>query len=120
MKNTFWLILAVFLATGLRAQQTNLATPKPAPIDTPAAAPALTNTSPAATHTNATHLKAAEKKKSARKSSKPATAKNKTAQADLKTVPLIPGPAVVVANNVNVRGRPGLIGEVITHITKDQ
>src|ERR1041385_1351365 len=118
MKKTFWLSLAAFLAVALRAQQTtNSATP--APITTPAAAPALTNTSAAATETNASHQKA-EKKKSTRKTAKPAATKKKTVQPEVRTVPLVAGPAVVLANNVNVRGRPGLIGEVITHVTKDQ
>jgi uncharacterized protein YgiM (DUF1202 family) len=37
---------------------------------------------------------------------------------DLRTVPLIAGPAVVIASNVNVRGQAGLKGEVIGRLTK--
>jgi len=34
--------------------------------------------------------------------------------------PLIAGPAIVIASNVNVRGQAGLKGEVITRVTKGQ
>ncbi len=37
---------------------------------------------------------------------------------ELKTVPLVPGPAVVVASNVNVRGQAKLKSEVVTRVTK--
>lgn len=38
--------------------------------------------------------------------------------AELRSTPLRPGPATVVARNVNVRGRPGLKGEVVARVTK--
>ena len=37
---------------------------------------------------------------------------------ELKTTPLVPGPAMVVASNVNVRGQAKLKSEVVTRITK--
>jgi uncharacterized protein YgiM (DUF1202 family) len=39
---------------------------------------------------------------------------------ELKTVPLLAGPALVVASNVNVRGQAKLRSEVVTRITKGQ
>ncbi len=39
---------------------------------------------------------------------------------ELRTVPLVPGPAVVSARRVNVRGRAGLIGEVIGKLTNGE
>lgn len=50
-----------------------------------------------------------------------AAAKNaaaKKAAAELRSTPLVPGPASVIATNVNVRGRAGLIGEVLTKISQ--
>lgn len=50
-----------------------------------------------------------------------ATAKKAAAKKisdELRSIPLVAGPASVVASNVNVRGRAGLIGEVITRINK--
>jgi uncharacterized protein YgiM (DUF1202 family) len=43
-----------------------------------------------------------------------------SAASELRSIPLVPGPAVVVANRVNVRGRAGLIGEVIGKLTNGQ
>jgi uncharacterized protein YgiM (DUF1202 family) len=37
-----------------------------------------------------------------------------------KTVPLVPGPAVVEANNVNVRGQSKLKSEIVTRLTNGQ
>lgn len=51
---------------------------------------------------------------------KPAAAKPKKSPAgpELRSVPLVAGPAVVIASNVNVRGRSGLIGEVVSRLHK--
>lgn len=109
----FSLIQAV-LALGLLAQQATNPVPANAPapaIETPAAAPALTN---AASGTNAPTAKAAKKKKK----TVAETARKKAPGSELKTVPLVAGPAVVVASNVNVRGQAGLKGEVVTRLTK--
>lgn len=42
----------------------------------------------------------------------------KKAAAEVRSTPLVSGPASVIASNVNVRGRAGLIGEVLTKISK--
>ena len=47
-------------------------------------------------------------------------AKKKAPLPELKTVPLVPGPATVVASHVNVRGQAKLKSEVVTRLTKGQ
>ena len=39
---------------------------------------------------------------------------------ELKTVPLVGGPAIVVANHVNVRSRASLRGEILTRMTNGE
>jgi uncharacterized protein YgiM (DUF1202 family) len=116
MKMSLWLILGVGLSTGLLAQQvTNApAAGAPAAVAPVAASPADTAAAPAAKPKKKAPSKKAPKKSPQKKA---AAAK---APADLKTVPLIPGPATVVASNVNVRGQAKLRSEVITRITKGQ
>jgi uncharacterized protein YgiM (DUF1202 family) len=113
MKINFWCVLLAMLSTGLLAQQ--VTNPPPAqPIQTPATASAPAATAaPAAT--NAPAAKAEKKKKAPKKKAAP---KKKDAAAELKTVPLVAGPAAVIASNVNVRGQAGLKGEVISRLTK--
>jgi len=110
MKLNCWIILGAMLSTRLMAQQVTNAPPA-APIGTSAeainAAPAGTNASPG----QATAKKKSTKKKTAAKTKPPA---------ELKTVPLVPGPAVVDAQNVNVRGQPKLKSEIITRLTNGQ
>jgi SH3-like domain-containing protein len=62
---------------------------------------------------------APKKKKAAKKKTTRKTAARKPAP-ELKTVPLIAGPAVVSANHVNVRSKAGLVGEVITRMTNGE
>jgi uncharacterized protein YraI len=85
----------------------------------PAAAPAATLT-PATAKTNAPAAKAGKKKAAKKKVEKKAAAKKKAPAPELKTVPLVAGPATVVASNVNVRGQARLKSEVVTRITKGQ
>jgi uncharacterized protein YgiM (DUF1202 family) len=122
MKNNCWLILGAMLSTSLLAQQATNTTPS-APIETPAAAPAAT-LAPATATTNAPAAKAgkkkAGKKKAQKAQQKKAVVKKKEAAPELKTVPLVPGPAVVVASNVNVRGQAKLNSEVVTRVTNGQ
>ena len=110
------------LSTSLLAQQATNLTPS-APIETPAPAPAAT-LAPAAAKTNAPIAKAAKKstpkKKAAKAPSKKAAATRKAPLLELKTVPLVPGPAEVVASNVNVRGQAKLKSEVVGRVTKGQ
>ena len=114
MKKNCWLILGAMLSTSLLAQQATNLTPS-APIETPAAAPAAT-LAPTTVKTNAPVAKAGKKKAGKKK----AVAKKKAPAPVLKTVPLVPGPATVVASNVNVRGQARLKSEVVTRVTKGQ
>src|SRR6516162_7380089 len=97
MRLNCWIIL--MLSTPLLAQPVPDAPPA-APIGT--AATDITNPPAATTNAPAT---TATKKNSTKKK---AATKKKEAGAELKTVPLVPGPAVVDAQNVNVRGQPKL------------
>jgi uncharacterized protein YgiM (DUF1202 family) len=124
MKLNFWLLCGTMLSTGLLAQQvTNL--PPAAPLATPAAGSMGTNaaagqgtvsSTSTASGTNAPAAKPAKKKAASKKT----TAKKKVAGAELKTVPLIAGRAVVIASNVNVRGQAKLKSEVLGRLTKGQ
>jgi len=108
MKMNYWPFLAVAVSTSLLAQP---ATNTPAATGaTPAEAVA-----PAATPTNAPAAKADKKKK---KKAEKSAAKKKEAAPELKTVPLVAGPATVIASNVNVRGQAKLNSEVITRLQK--
>lgn len=103
----FWLLFGAMLSTSVLAQQVTNAPPG-APIATPEAAPAagVTN-APAAKNHKSTPAKKTTKKKPA-------------AAAELKTVPLVPGPAVVEAHNVNVRGQAKLKSEIVSRLTNGQ
>ena len=122
MKKNCWLILGAMISTSLLAQQATNPAPT-APIATPAAAPAAT-LAPAGADTNAPAAKAGKKQAGKKKSKKGPQAKaaprKKEAAAELKTLPLVPGPAEVVASNVNVRGQARLKGDVLTRVTKGQ
>jgi SH3-like domain-containing protein len=122
MKKNCWLILGAMLSTSLLAQQATNPAPS-APIETPAAAPAAT-LAPTAAKTNAPAAKKGKKKAGKKKAEKApqkkVVAKKKEAVAELKTVPLVPGPAEVAATHVNVRGQPKIKSEVLTRLTKGQ
>ena len=110
------------LSTSLLAQQATNTTP-PAPIETPAPAPAAT-LAPAPATSAAPAAKATKKqpvkKKTAKAPAKKAAASKKAPLPELRTVPLVPGLAEVVASNVNVRGQAKLKSEVVTQVTKGQ
>ena len=121
MKMNYWLFLGMLLSTSLLAQTASNAPPAP-PIENPAPAPAITNV-PETSLTNAPAAKAPKKKSSKKKSGKkgaPKAAPKKNQTAELRTVPLMAGPAIVMASNVNVRGQAKLNSEVVTKITKGQ
>ena len=122
MKYNCWLMVGAMLSTSLLAQQATNPTPS-APIEMPAAAPAATLTPSAAT-TNAPAAKAVKKRSAKKKGQKAppkkAVEKKKAAMPELRTVPLVPGPAVVDANNVNVRGQPKIKSEVLARLTRGQ
>jgi len=118
-----YLVFGIMLSSSLLAQQVTNITPPPFDIEAPA--PAVTNAAPITPgdsgSTNAPNEPAAKKKvTSKKKSQKKPVAKQKGPGAELRTVPLVAGPAVVDANHVNVRGQPKLNSEVVTRLAKDQ
>lgn len=129
MKRIFWLFCGAMLTSSLLAQQVadappaTPATPSPAPGATPAESPpaAAPASAPASSQvvapTAASKPAATPKKKTAKQA--PAVAK-KAPAVELRTVPLVAGPAVVVASNVNVRGQAKLRSEVVGRVTKGQ
>lgn len=115
-----YLIFGMMLSSSLLAQPAANPSAPPA-IETPAAAPAVTNAVPAIpAETVSTNAPAPKKSPAKKKSQKKSGAKKKQPSAELKTVPLVAGPAVVEANHVNVRGQPKLTSEVVTRLSKDQ
>jgi len=115
MKKNCWLILGTMLSGTLLAQ-TVTNPPPAAPLEAPAAAPVATN-QPTEIPTNAP-AKPAKKSGKKKKSDKNKKSAVKKPAYELVTVPLTPGPAVVVASNVNVRGQAKLKSEVLTRLTK--
>ncbi len=131
----FWLVCGLMISTSLVAQQASN-TPAAAPLQTPPAAPAaapVTNptaeapvVTPATTSTNApagTNAPAKSGKKKGgtkkKKGGKNAAPKKPSMTYELKTTPLEPGVATVIASNVNVRGQAKLRSEVVGHVNKD-
>jgi uncharacterized protein YgiM (DUF1202 family) len=92
MKTNCWLILGLMVATSALAQVTNVAsTAELAPVAAPVVEPVK----------------------------KPTPAKaRKIMPLNEPTVALQPGTAEVVVGNLNVRGQPGLNGELVAHLTK--
>jgi uncharacterized protein YgiM (DUF1202 family) len=118
MKANWLVTFGALISTSLLAQQVTNA-PAAAPLATPPPAPALTNAAAPAAPAPAPAAKSDKKKAPAKK--KPAAEpKKKDPAAELRTVPLLPGPAIVDANHVNVRGQPKLKSEVITRLNKGQ
>jgi uncharacterized protein YgiM (DUF1202 family) len=115
MKLNCWILLGAMLSTSLLAQQVADAPPS-APLGTTAPA-ASTNAAAGASVTNAAAPKATSKKKTAAKKKAP---KKTDTTTELKTVPLVAGPATVAANHVNVRGQAKLNSEVVTRLTNGQ
>src|ERR1022692_546271 len=115
MKMKFGLILAMAVSTSLLAQTATNTAP---------AAPAALIMDPVPVPATNAPVKKPAKKKAASAAKKPAAkpvAKEATTHApELKTIPLVAGPAVVVATHVNVRTRAGLSGEVLTKLTNGE
>ncbi|HLP77526.1 MAG TPA: SH3 domain-containing protein [Candidatus Paceibacterota bacterium] len=126
MNMKVWTILAAMISTSAFADQPALAPAadtNAAPVVTTGAAVPEVAPAPAGVPETAPAVAPAKptKKKTAKKASTKAVAKKKATPApELRTTPLIPGPAIVGANHVNVRGRAGLIGEVIGKLTNGQ
>lgn len=105
MNKNCWLIAGLMIATSAVAQSTNTPAPSaPSPIVVP-------DMSTAAAQTNAP----VKPKKHVMKHKKPAAPR---VALDEPAVTLVPGPAEVAADNVNVRGQAGLKGEFIVHLSK--
>lgn len=113
-----WLVFGALLSTSLLAQQADTNAPVPPPIATPAPAPMATNAPTGPVTSADTNAPAKPKKKKTTK--KKTTASKKTAAAELRTVPLVPGPAVVDATHVNIRGKASLKSEVVGRLNKGQ
>jgi uncharacterized protein YgiM (DUF1202 family) len=129
MKTNLWILFGTLVTTSLLAQPvTN--EPPAAPITTPAPDTALTNVpalEPAALAAGITNEAATAKPAPAKAPAKKAPVKKVAKKAakpnplfELKTVPLVAGPATVVASNVNVRGQAKLTSEIVTRVTKGQ
>ena len=127
MRKNYLLLVAMMISSGLVAQTlTNTppaapipASPSPQPTNEAAAATnavAASTNAAGTTKTNAPKAKAT-KKKSEKKS---APKKREAAAAEWAGKPLVAGPAVVVASNVNVRGQAKLNSEVIAKVQKGQ
>jgi hypothetical protein len=92
--------------------------------DQPALTPATTNTPPPtlapapAAMSEPVPSPAPVAEKPAKKTPRKKAAKKP--MQELRTTPLVAGPATVAANHVNVRGRAGLIGEVVTRMTNGE
>jgi uncharacterized protein YgiM (DUF1202 family) len=98
------------VATGAVAQvNTNTLPPIPPPMTAPVA--------PATPEINAPAKKIAPVKHKKKTAAKKTVATKKIAVA-APMVALVPGPAEVAVDNLNVRGQAGLKGEFITHVSK--
>lgn len=114
MKLNYALVTGLFLATGLMAQ-TNSSAPATPAAPAPAPAPAVSAPAPAPAApavTNKAEAKPAVKKPAAKK---PAPAKPAFVE---KPVTLLPGPATVNGNRVNVRGRSTILSETLVQLNK--
>ena len=112
MKTNCWLILGTMIATSAVAQVNTNKLPEIPPPATAVLAPVV---APVETKTNAPVKKAPVKhKKKAAKAPAAAVEKKIAAQ----PVTLVPGPATVAVENLNLRGQAGLKGEVVGHAKK--
>jgi uncharacterized protein YgiM (DUF1202 family) len=125
MKKNLWIIFAAVLSTSVLAQDASNTAPvlqAPPPEPTPAtnSMPAMPMvTPPVEASTNAPTTTAPKKTTTAKKktSKKTTAAASKKKAPELRTVPLVAGPAVISANHVNVRSKAGLVGEVVARMT---
>ena len=122
MKKNLWIILVTTISTSLLAQDASNSTP-PGAQPTPATPPPMTAPPPAGEPALAieasTNAPVAPTAKTKKKKTTKKVAAHKPAK-EFKTVPLVPGPAVVEANHVNVRSKAGLVGEIVTRMTNGE
>ena len=111
MKKQIWLVFVATITTGLLAQ-TNAPESTP-PIATPP--PAMTAPAPPAVEPAPAETNAPAKKKFFPHKKRTLSAAKEAAIAEPPVV-LVPGPAEVGVNNINVRGQASLKGEVIAHL----
>jgi uncharacterized protein YgiM (DUF1202 family) len=106
------LVIGLTVATSALAQvNTNTLPPIPAPLLAPPVVAAVTNAPAKKAAVKHKKKKAVVKKAAAATTPKPAAFSE-------PTVTLVPGPAEVAVDNLNVRGQAGLKGEFITHLGK--
>lgn len=119
MKKNLWIVLIAAISTSLLAQDASNSTPAlpPPPEPTPVVTPPPTVTEPAPAVEAPTNAPAKPKAKTTKKKAATKKTAAKKPAPELKTVPLVPGSAVVSANHVNVRSKAGLVGEVISHMS---
>ena len=119
MKMNYCLMLGLLVTTSAVAQvSTNSLPPIPAPANLPATiAP---ETAPAETNAPAKKAPAHHHKKVAKKAAAKAASAEKSEKTQFSEGPitLVPGPAEIFVNNLNVRGQAGLKGEVVAHLQK--
>jgi uncharacterized protein YgiM (DUF1202 family) len=121
MKISYWISLTALISGSALAQPAAVET---APASTNAATPVVPPSLVAPTNDVATvNTNASAEKKPATKPAKKSPAKKPAAKkadaaALVRSEPLLPGPAVVIASNVNVRGQAKYTSEVVTRVTK--
>ncbi len=117
MKTNCWLILGTMLATTAVAQVNANKLPEiPPPAVAASPAPAAPVVAPV--ETNAPVKKVVKAKKKAAKKAKAVAAKPVEKKTPELPVTLVPGPATVATDHVNLRGQAGLKGEVVGHVQK--
>ncbi|PWU08949.1 MAG: hypothetical protein C5B50_28545 [Verrucomicrobia bacterium] len=115
MKRNLLLLLGTMLSASVLARQ---ATNAPGAVSSTSATTTTVVTNAATpAKTNAPASKAVKKKSAPKKK---AAKKPLPAAKELKTVPLVPGPATVQASNVNVRAQAKLKSEVVARVSKGQ
>jgi uncharacterized protein YgiM (DUF1202 family) len=121
MKMKFWLMaFGAIVSTSLLAQPTTPATPTAPATDMPAPVPAPLDATPTITTNTAPAHPTTVKKSTKKKVAHKAVKKPAKPLAELRTVPLVAGPATVVANHVNVRTKPSMVGEVVMRMTNGE
>jgi uncharacterized protein YgiM (DUF1202 family) len=121
MKMNYWLILGVLVATGATAQTpTNMTAlpPIPAPANIPTVSTPILPPTNVVTSTSAPAKPAKKKIVKKKKTVAKAAPKKPAAPLAEANAALNPGPAEVVASNLNMRGQAGLKGEVVGHVQK--
>lgn len=115
MKKQIWLVFVATISTSVLAQTNAPGSSAPIASPAPAAtAPATPAVAPAPAVTNAP----AKRTFFLRKKRTPSAAKEPTFTET--PVVLMPGPAEVGVNNINVRGQASFKGEIITHLAKGE